>query len=198
MLTLATQGILCNVKYLHCVAKYQNPLRMIHLILHVQTRGEVTASPGALSMDVDPSGWWQGTGCAEKAAQGPAVILTVSPSRLAPDLTSLVVSPCPQVPAGIVSLLSFCKQPGGQARLSQALIFISVATKQLSTPCPDQLFSPQTCDHDSEFIFWMFSQMNMPVTFPWGLKNTFQCIFPYHHTAPEMSLRNIYGEVTHS
>lgn len=108
-----------------------------------------------------------------------------------------VVSPCPQVPAGIVSLLPFCKQPRGQARLSQPLTFISVATTELSKPCPDQLFSPQTSDHGSEFTFWMFSQMNMPVTFSRGLKNSFQPIFPYHHTLLWRCLSRIYMVTLH-
>lgn len=46
------------------------------------------------------------------------------------------------------------------------------------------------CGHDSESIFQMFSQTNMPVTFPGELEKDFSIHFSISpHTALEMSLR---------
>lgn len=73
---------LCNVKNLCCVAKYQNPLRMSHLILHVQTWGEILAQEQSAWMWTPQDGGREQGVLKEddKAAQGQAVILSVHPN----------------------------------------------------------------------------------------------------------------------
>lgn len=72
---------------------------------------------------------------AEEAAQGPAVLLSVSPSRPAPNLTPLHQR-CVTLSPGAsrhCALSLLCKQPHGQTRPSQALTFTSAATTELSS-----------------------------------------------------------------
>lgn len=89
-------------------------------------------------MDVDsPGGGGREQGVLkedEEAARGLAVLLSVSSSRLAPNLTPLHQGCVTLSPSASrhCALSLFCKEPRGQTRPSQALTFISVATTELS------------------------------------------------------------------
>lgn len=127
----------------------------------------------------------------EEAAQGPAFLLSVSFVLLS------IQTGTKSLDQGCVALVpALCSfSPSAATWTSQAKtgthLYLS-GHHRAQQPYPNQILSPQSCDHDSEFISWTFSQINMPVTYPWGLKNTFQPIFPYHHTLPQKCLSGIH------
>lgn len=129
------------------------------------------------------------------------VLLAVSPSRLAPKFTPL--------DQGCVTLT-----PGASRHCVPSLLQTGMWTSQtksgthlyLSSHQGVQQTLPRPTFLSSDLWPWLWIHFldvfsdEHPVTFRWGLKKKH---FPMHfsispHSAPEMSLRNIYGEVTHS
>lgn len=142
-----------------------------------------------------PSGQWQGAECTERGQRGSSGHLFASQSSQTGTRPLPLNQGCASLSRGASQhhpLLPFCKQPHRHTRICRVLTLMLLATAALTNPHPGYLSSPQTCGHDSEFIFWMSSQINIPATFPWGLKKTFQLIFPYHHTLPWRCLWGSY------